>query len=95
MSKKNDGGIELKTIQDSDALHTLRVLCADCGEQLQESVPMTGRELKANWTQMAISQPLVTGSCSKGCRATFSDCNLNTNLEIVALVENDEREESG
>lgn len=59
-----------------------RLTCADCGAQLNETVSMSGDELYREWTLIAISASFASGKCPKGCRATFSDLNINTKLTI-------------
>lgn len=50
-----------------------KLKCADCGEVLNTSAPM----LEGDKFKASIAAPLVAGKCPKGCRSTFSDCNLN------------------
>ena len=50
------------------------VECADCGTELNRSVPLTARQ----YTMAVLTGPLNTRSCPKGCRPTFSDLNMNT-----------------
>ena len=51
--------------------------CADCGTVLNtaENVPESEK------ARVNISSAFAAGSCPKGCRATFSDLNINTKLE--------------
>ena len=58
-------------------LWTAILKCRDCGTELNraEHVP---EEKKA---QVDISAALMAGKCPKGCRATFSDCNINTTID--------------
>ncbi|KKN34004.1 hypothetical protein LCGC14_0798170 [marine sediment metagenome] len=53
--------------------------CSDCGQTLNtaEHVP------KDQKGRVAMSSGFAAGSCPRGCRATFSDLNLNTDLEWV------------
>jgi hypothetical protein len=54
------------------------VYCADCGAELNRTTrPLSERD------QMfaAMSSGLSTGSCRNGCRATFSDLNINTDID--------------
>jgi hypothetical protein len=58
-------------------------VCADCGEILNTSNVFENLEaLREAWTMLALSSGLVTRSCPKGCRATFSDCNINTRFVL-------------
>lgn len=67
--------------------YTVQVLCSDCKEKLLESVEMNEHELRSKWSGLVMSAPLNTPSCDKGCRATFSDCNANTDMEIYDVTE--------
>lgn len=62
------------------------VRCADCGTELNSTVPLSSRQVQEEWPRLAISSALVTGSCPRGCRATFSDCNINTNMTVVDIA---------
>jgi hypothetical protein len=79
------------TVRDLDAekKYRLVVRCRECGEKLNETLTMTGEEMRKAWVRLWASQPLVTGSCPKGCRATFSDCNLNTRDEIEEVADDE------
>lgn len=78
-----DKGINVKDVlQDSE--YVLLVACSDCGEVLNDTKLMTGKELGRLWGRLVMSSPLVTPSCPNGCRASYSDCNANTNLLIRA-----------
>jgi hypothetical protein len=58
-------------------LWTAILKCHDCGGELNRAqhVPENQKGL------VAVSSALVAGRCPKGCRSTFSDCNINTDLE--------------
>lgn len=73
--------VKVKDIQD-DKNYQVDLVCGDCGHPLNQSHPMAGSKLKERWGQMVISSALCAGSCPKGCRATFSDCNINTKHKI-------------
>lgn len=61
----------------------VKVHCKDCDEVLNTSrVYETLDEMQKSWMMMVFSSGLVTGKCPKGCRATFSDCNINTTLKV-------------
>ena len=95
MSEKR--GLELDSIRNLPGPYIVQIQCAGtandgrygkfCGEVLQESKPMSGPELAKHWTFLAISSPLMTDKCPKGCRASYSDCNANTELVIVKAGE--------
>jgi len=71
---------------DPDKTYKLVVTCGGCGHQLNESVDMTGKDMKRRWAFLIMGGPLCHGSCPNGCRPTFSDCNLRTKQEIVEVV---------
>lgn len=60
----------------SDALFTCEVKCRNCGEILAKAEHVPENEK----LRIIMSSPLVTPSCPKGCMATYSDCNANTDL---------------
>jgi hypothetical protein len=68
-----------------DCKFEVRVLCRDCGKTLNSTVPMTDKEIRADWTRLVLSSGFVTPRCSGGCRATFSDLNINTSMPIYDL----------
>ena len=51
--------------------------CADCGCELNraEHVPESAK------AKVTMTSALAAKSCPNGCRATFSDCNINTKLD--------------
>lgn len=57
-----------------DGVFIIIVKCRDCGAELNRSNPLTAKD----YTMAVILCPIMTGRCPNGCRATFSDCNLNT-----------------
>jgi len=69
-------------LKDGETYH-LEVLCKECGSKLAETDEMSGSEMRSDWTRLMLSAPLVTRQCPNGCRSTFSDCNINTDIEIV------------
>jgi len=56
----------------TEKLFTYICCCRECGEELNraEGVPESDK------TFVVIGAPLMVGKCPKGCRSTFSDCNL-------------------
>jgi hypothetical protein len=74
--------VEIRNIEDVQL--KVVVTCADCGAVLNSTVPMTADELWRQWARLVVSSGLATGPCPKGCRSTFSDCNINTDLRIEA-----------
>lgn len=66
-----------------DSFYVVTDNCADCGEELNRTCVMTGVEVRERWGRLVLSAPLNTPRCPKGCRATFSDLNMNTDMRIV------------
>ena len=64
------------------------ICCHDCGAILNSSIDMDRETLNDKWSLLVISSGLVTGKCPKGCRATFSDCNINTDMKIFDVSAN-------
>lgn len=56
------------------------VRCADCGEELNRSKPVTNHRERM---LTILSGPLCTRACPNGCRATERDMNANTTDEWV------------
>lgn len=77
--------IELRDIKNSDDMFAVSVQCSDCGSEVNRSKPLTGKEIWKHWTMIVMSSGFVTGKCKQGCRSTFSDLNINTDLVIVKL----------
>lgn len=65
------------------AKFTCIVCCRDCGHFLAEANDVPTNE----YLRIVMSAPLVTPRCPKGCRATFSDCNLNSELDWFEQIE--------
>lgn len=64
------------TRQPKPKLYRCDLLCADCGEVLN-----TARHVpEHDKSKVTIASALVAGQCPKGCRSTWSDCNINTEL---------------
>ena len=66
-----------------DGRYVIRVTCRDCKAELNSTTVMTGNQVLSNWGKLVISSGLVTKSCPNGCRATWSDCNINTDMTIT------------
>jgi hypothetical protein len=61
----------------------VKIQCADCGAVLNTSTVFENLQaLRDAWVGLCCSSGLVTGSCPKGCRSTFSDCNINTRMSL-------------
>ncbi len=67
---------------DESLRYRCRLVCADCGGQLNVTSELSKQELREAWTHLCFSSGLVAGKCPKGCRSTFSDCNINTRLVV-------------
>lgn len=75
--------LRLEDVKNSDDIFVILLKCAGCGIELNRSKVMTGKEIYKSWTSIVITSGFNAGSCSNGCRSTFSDLNINTKLEIV------------
>lgn len=82
--KESSAYIEYEQIED-DKNYQLKILCRDCNSELNSTKTMSGEELKRHWGQLVTSSALVSESCKSGCRSTFSDCNINTDLKIKPI----------
>ncbi len=60
-----------------------RLTCAECGALLNTSHEVGGSRVMKLYSGLALASPLMAGSCPRGCRPTFSDCNLRTRMEII------------
>jgi len=73
---------------DESLRYRCRLVCADCGGQLNVTSEFSKKELREAWTHLCFSSGLVAGKCPKGCRSTFSDCNINTRLVVEGRSQN-------
>jgi hypothetical protein len=53
-----------------------KLLCSDCKAVLNTAEDVPGDQRG----HVAVSSALMAGKCPNGCRSTFSDCNINTEL---------------
>ena len=58
-------------------------LCSECGTKINETKPMSGKEISENWTAIIMSAPLSNPPCPKCGASTYSDCNMHTNTRII------------
>ena len=58
------------------------LLCDECKSELNRTQLITGEEIKHNWTMLVMGSGFNAGKCKNGCRSTFSDYNINTELKI-------------
>lgn len=65
--------------------YVVKVVCGGCKDVLLESVEMLGDELKEAWDRLVMTKGFNTPSCPKGCRPTYDDFNINSDMEIHAL----------
>jgi hypothetical protein len=87
---KTETTTELK-IEDvkSDGRYIVKVLCSECGKVLLDSVPLIGSELKEAWSNLVLTKGFNTPPCREGCRPTFSDFNINSQMTIEELANAD------
>lgn len=79
----NESKIELSDIEDSDELFVVSLQCADCHAELNRTKEQPGREIWEHWTMIVLGSGFVAGKCKEGCRSTYSDLNINTDLVIL------------
>lgn len=62
--------------KEQEQLWNAKLLCHDCKALLNEAhnVPTSEKVL------VITTSALVAGRCPNGCRSTFSDCNINTDI---------------
>ena len=74
-----------KKVSKEDKRYICKVLCAECGTVLNESIKLTAAEIIRSWVRIVIATPLFTKKCFKGCTPTYSDCNANINIKIYDI----------
>jgi len=67
--------------------YVVRLCCGNCGNILNETSKMSKNEILKQWTSLVIGSAFASGKCKNGCRSTFSDCNINTELKIFDVVD--------
>lgn len=75
--------IKIKDVQPG-GLYVVKVLCGGCSEALLESVVLGGTELKDAWSNLTLTKGFNTPPCPKGCRPTYLDFNINSQMKIIA-----------
>lgn len=70
---------------DPEKEYFVKVFCNGCSAVLAESIEMLGEELKAAWTNLALTKGFNTKNCPNGCVPTFSDLNINTSMKIFEV----------
>lgn len=68
MSRKHQGPAKL---------YTIRAYCSDCGVLLNESVPLTRRQLLFNWDNAVMAAPQI--GCEK-CNRKFPNWHINLKI---------------
>jgi hypothetical protein len=53
--------------------------CGDCGTELRRSNPFPPKDRPF----VLLSSALMNERCPNGCRATYSDCNMNTAFDFI------------
>lgn len=53
--------------------------CGSCGAVIDKTENKAAKELIDNHFMIAMTS-VFAGSCPKGCRPTFSDCNMRTQI---------------
>lgn len=66
----------------SEGKYIVKVVCGGCQDVLLESVVIPGDELKESWSRLVMTKGFNTPKCPKGCPATFTDFNINSDMEI-------------
>lgn len=61
----------------ADEKIVLIMRCADCGEELNRTGPLTQEQA----ARARILSAFAGGKCPKGCRSTFSNLNINTVID--------------
>ena len=74
--------VEFDALQPDETYEVL-LLCADCKAEMNRTRGMTGAEIKQHWLKLVMGSGFNAGKCKHGCRSTFSDLNINTDLVIV------------
>lgn len=72
---------------EPDGRYIVKVVCGDCSKSILESVEMSGKELKDSWSQLILTKGFNTPKCKNGCRATYSDFNINSEMRIEAVAQ--------
>lgn len=65
------------TTARDETLFTCVVRCSACKTELNRAEHVPEHEK----LRVILSAPIVVGRCPRGCDPTFSDCNLNTDLD--------------
>ena len=73
---------DTKEVIEKDRQYEVHLCCGDCLHQLNSVSAMSGEDLSKRWTGLVTSSGFVAGNCPNGCRATYSDLNINTKLLV-------------
>lgn len=52
------------------------IKCRDCGQELNRSIPFE----EADKGKVIMTSGFAAGACPRGCRSTFKDLNINTEV---------------
>ena len=64
----------------SERRQILILKCHDCGTELNR----TGELTEGEASRARLNSAFAAGPCPKGCRSTFSDLNINTDIQVIA-----------
>jgi hypothetical protein len=56
--------------------------CRDCGRELNRTAALTAEEA----SKARIYSVFAAAACPNGCRSTFSDLNINTEIEEIEVA---------
>ena len=62
-----------------DMMYKAVLRCSSCGAAINETENKTAKELVDNHIMISMTS-VFAGDCPKGCRPTFSDCNMRTSI---------------
>ena len=81
MTNLTDEQIEIADVKP-DGRYIVKVICGECQDVLLESVEMSGSDLTDAWSNLVLTKGFNTPQCEKGCRPTYSDFNINSDMRI-------------
>lgn len=84
--RRTEGSLERVVSLDDvkpDGCYVVMLLCAQCSGELNSTHELSGKQVVDSWARIAMGSAFAAGGCKNGCRATFSDLNINTRLSIV------------
>jgi hypothetical protein len=66
-----------------DCTFVVRQVCADCSAKLCDTKILTAEEIYKKWWKIVMTAGFAAGKCPNGCKPTFSDLNIHTDLIII------------